>query len=162
MDKASKRHIISVSIVMALFWLANSGHYNPLLLALGAISVVFVAFIVHRMDVIDGGNQLLKLKLSKLPGYYLWLGKEIVLSNLDVTKRVWIGNSSISPKAGTVKCTPETEAGKVIYANSITLTPGTVAIDIDGDRIFVHALSGEGLKGLHEGEMDRRVSELEH
>ncbi len=71
MDKASKRHIVSVGLLIALFWLANSGHYNPLLLTFGAISVIFVTFIVHRMDTMDGGNQLLNLSLSKLPAYYL-------------------------------------------------------------------------------------------
>lgn len=162
MDKASKRHIVSVGLLMALFWLANSGHYNPLLLSFGIVSVIFVAFIVHRMDTMDGGNQLMKLSLSKLPAYYLWLGKEMVMSNLDVTKRIWLGNSSISPQAGRVPCAPSTEAGKVIYANSITLTPGTVAIDIDGDEIYVHALTQQGFNTLTQGDMNQRVAGLEH
>ena len=154
------RHTIILSLPLAVFWLANSGHYTAFLLLLGVISIAFVLYIGHRMDVVDQESQPVPLTL-KLPGYYAWLTKEIFLSNLLVVKHIWLGNKSISPVFSTLTASQKTEIGKVIYANSITLTPGTVAINIDGDQFRVHALLQESIKDLEAGEMDRRVSELE-
>lgn len=155
------RHTISLSLTLALFWLANSGHYNGLLLALGALSVLFVVFIAYRMDVIDHESQPLLHLTAKLPAYYVWLIKEVILSNIKVVKHVWLGKETIKPALKTIKSTQTTDMGKVIFANSITLTPGTVAIDLDGDDVLVHALMDEDIKALEDGAMNERVSRLE-
>ena len=68
---------------------------------------------------------------------------------------------SVNPSVIEVKATQETELGQVIYANSITLTPGTVTIDIDKDIIIVHALTLKAAEDLESGDMDRRVTALE-
>ena len=67
----------------------------------------------------------------------------------------------IAPRVFRVKTSQRTELGQVIYANSITLTPGTVSINLFDDEIEVHALTVAGAAGLEEGTMDRRVTELE-
>ncbi len=67
----------------------------------------------------------------------------------------------INPCLFRVEATQREELGKVIYANSITLTPGTVTVDIDGDELVVHALSDSTKDDLETGEMDRRVTALE-
>ena len=154
------RHTISISLSLAIFWLINSGHYTGILLGLGVASVILVVFISHRMDVIDHESQPIHLT-AKLPGYYAWLIKEIVLSNIRVVKHIWLGNQSISPAMTTITSHQTTDMGKVIYANSITLTPGTVAIDLKDDQIMVHALMRADLTSLQEGDMDRRVCHLE-
>ena len=68
---------------------------------------------------------------------------------------------SISPVVIKVKSTQGTDLGHVIYANSITLTPGTVSMNVDGDIIEVHALTIEGAENLQAGEMNRRVTLME-
>lgn len=161
MDKLLVRHFISLSIGLAAFWLLNSGHYNPLLLSLGAISILIVLYIVHRMDVIDHESQPIYYLPPEIIVYYLWLIKEIVLANIQVVKHIWLGNDSISPTMKTIRASQKSDMGKVIYANSITLTPGTVTVDMDHDMLTVHALVSENLTALEEGEMDRRVSRLE-
>jgi multicomponent Na+:H+ antiporter subunit E len=112
------------------------------------------------MDVVDHESQPLHLTL-KMPGYLIWLTKEIILSNISVVKHIWLGNETISPVLTTIKASQKTDMGKVIYANSITLTPGTVAVDLVGDQITVHALSRKNIEDLQAGEMDRRISRLE-
>lgn len=155
------RHTISLSLTLAVFWLLNSGLNTPLILSLAVISIVVVLYIVHRMDVVDHESQPVHITL-KLPAYWMWLFKEIVIANISVVKHIWLGNKSISPTLGTIKASQKTDMGKVIYANSITLTPGTVAVDLVGDRILVHALLRENVEALQSGEMDRRViSQLE-
>lgn len=154
------RHTISLSLALAAFWLLNSGHYTPLILSLAVISIAVVLYIVHRMDVVDHESQPLHLTL-KLPGYFLWLTKKIILANISVVKHIWLGNETISPTVTIMKASQKTDIGKVIYANSITLTPGTVAVNLVGDQIMVHALLRENIEDLQTGEMDRRVSRLE-
>jgi len=154
------RHTISLSACLVAFWLLNSGHYNLLMLSLGAASIAFVLYLSHRMDVVDHESQPVHLTL-KLPGYMLWLVKEIILANISVAKHVWLGNKTITPTLATIKISQNSDIGKVIYANSITLTPGTVAVDLVGDQIVVHALLRESIVTLETGEMDRRVTQLE-
>ena len=153
-------HTISLFLSLAVFWLLNSGHYTLLVLSLGLISIALVLYIAHRMDVVDHESQPLHLTL-KMPGYLIWLTKEIILSNISVVKHVWLGNETISPVLTTIKAGQKTDMGKVIYANSITLTPGTVAVDLVGDQITVHALLRENIEVLQAGEMDRRICRLE-
>ncbi len=154
------RHTVSIFVVLSLIWLLNSGHYTPLLLALGLLSVIGVVWIAHLMDVVDHESQPVQLTL-RLPSYWLWLLRQIVLSNINVAKRVWLGSKSISPCVATLRLSQRTDMGKVIYANSITLTPGTVAMDLEGDTVTVHALTADGIADLKRGEMDRRVRRLE-
>jgi len=154
------RHTIILSLTLAAFWLLNSGHNTPLTLSLGAVSIVLVLYLAHRMDVVDHESQPVHLSL-KIPGYYMWLCKEVVLANISVVKHIWLGNKTISPTLTTIRASQKTDIGKVIYASSITLTPGTVAVDVVGDRILVHALSRKNINALKSGNMDRRVSLLE-
>jgi len=154
-------HTLSLCLSLSLFWWINSNYSNPLLLSLGAASILLVLYIAHRMDVIDHESQPVHLSL-KMPGYMLWLTKEIIVSNISVVKHIWLGNSSISPTLVTIDASQRTDLGKVIYANSITLTPGTVTVDIVGDRMTIHALIKENVDTLKAGEMDRRVTELEN
>ena len=153
-------HTISLFLTLAAFWLINSGHYTLLILSLGLISIALVLFIAHRMDVVDHESQPLLIPF-RIPRYHLWLIKEIILANISVVKHVWLGNETISPVLTTIKANQKTDMGKVIYANSITLTPGTVAVDVVGDRITVHALLRQNIEDLQAGEMDRRVCRLE-
>lgn len=154
------RHTVSLSLLLAAFWLLNSGHYSNLMLSLGLISILFVLYLVHRMDVVDHESQPVHLTLI-FPVYYFWLVKQIILSNIFVVKHIWLGNRSISPTLKTIKASQKTDIGKVIYANSITLTPGTVTVNLKGDQFMVHALCRESIEELEEGDMDRRVCGLE-
>jgi len=155
-----QRTTISLGILLGAFWLLNSGHYAPLMLFFAVISIALVLVITLRMNVVDAEAQPLHLART-IPGYYLWLLKELVLSNIDVAQAIWRGKSSISPAMATLKCNLKTDMGRVIYANSITLTPGTVAIDIDQYSVTVHALVAKSIDDLRSGEMEARVSRLE-
>ena len=154
------RHKISLSILLVLFWLLNSGHYTYLIMSLGAASIAIVVLIAHRMDVVDHESQTIHLSLE-YPRFGLWLIKEIVVANLTVVKHIWLGNKTITPTVKVIKASQTSDVGKVIYANSITLTPGTVALGLVNDEIMVHALIQENIEALESGDMDSRVSKLE-
>lgn len=154
------KHVLALSILLSAFWLVNSGHYTPLLLFFMVVSVLFVAVLCHRMDVVDGESQPLELTFT-IPMYWLWLIKEVIVANIAVARCVWKGADSISPSVFKVKANQKTDLGIVIYANSITLTPGTVSIDLEDNEITVHALTHETAEDLLTGEMDRRVCKVE-
>jgi multicomponent Na+:H+ antiporter subunit E len=124
------------------------------------VSVLMVAILCHYMDVVDGESAPVNLTF-RLPGYSLWLAKEVVLANVAVARCVWLGTDSISPRVITVTANQKSDLGKVIYASSITLTPGTVSIDLEEDQVVVHALTAEAADDLLIGEMDRRVCKVE-
>ena len=86
---------------------------------------------------------------------------QILKSNIDVCKRILNPTLPINPQLVKVKSTQASNLAKVIYANSITLTPGTISIDLDGPEIEVHSLSKEGVVGLKKGIMDKKITDAE-
>lgn len=156
----SIRYIVSLIVVLSLIWLGNSGFFNGLLLSLGAVSVIFVVFMSHRLGIIDEESQPLHVS-RRIIVYWLWLLKTLVKSNITVIKRIWKGPSSINPVVARIPISQKTEMGQAIYANSITLTPGTTTLDVEDDTMIVYALSDNAIRYLMTGDMDRRVSRLE-
>jgi len=154
------KHTISLFFTLAVFWLLNSGHYSGLIISLGLVSILFVLIISHKMDVVDQESQPIHLTRN-IFGYCIWLTKEIIQANITVVKHIWLGPNSINPLLKKIKVSQKTDIGKVIYANSITLTPGTVAIDLVNDEVIVHGLLHKDIESLEIGEMDRRVTLLE-
>ncbi|MEP1445993.1 MAG: Na+/H+ antiporter subunit E [Paraglaciecola sp.] len=154
------KHIISLFLILAILWLFNSGMYTPLPIALGLVSIGFVIWLSLRMGIIDDESQPLQLS-RKLPAYYFWLIKKIIQSNIDVVLLVWRGNGAISPCVASIPIGQQSEIAKVIYANSITLTPGTVAMNIENDRVQIHSLTTHSMEELQQGDMARQVNRLE-
>lgn len=154
-------HITGLSISLAILWLFLSGHYTLLLLSLGLMSVILVTVISLRMNLIAYEQPEVFLQIIKYIPYCFWLIVEILKSNIDVCKRILNPALPISPSLITVKSSQHSDLAKVAYANSITLTPGTISIDVEGDNIKVHSLSDVGVEGLATGEMDMRISKVE-
>jgi multicomponent Na+:H+ antiporter subunit E len=153
-------HALGLATSLMLFWIMLSGDFGLLNLALGFISVLLVVSISHRMDVVDQESQPFQLS-TRLPVYWGWLALKVIRSNLEVTRRIWTPGTAISPALVRLKLSQQTALGKVIYANSITLTPGTVTLAIEDDEILVHALSHADAAALETGEMDHKARELE-
>jgi multicomponent Na+:H+ antiporter subunit E len=155
------QHAFNLTLFLFALWLLLSGHYTPLMLLFGVLSTLFVVFLATRADLIDRETQPVLIKLSVL-FYWVWLGREIIKSNIDVTRRILSPGLPISPTVFTVRATQKTELGRVTYANSITLVPGTVTMDVDEDVFTVHALTREAAADLKRGEMNRRVCDVEN
>lgn len=141
-------------------WLLMSGHYTTLLLALGAASVVGVALLVTRMRLPDREGAPFHMVLG-LFRYLPWLVAEVFKSNLAVARVILSPRLPIRPRLVDFHGHQKTDLGRFIYANSITLTPGTITVRLDAEGFRIHALTREALDGTEEGEMDRRVCRLE-
>jgi multicomponent Na+:H+ antiporter subunit E len=153
------RYAIAVAILFA-FWISLSGYFTPFLLGAGLASSIAVLLFALRMTVIDREGFPIRLGLAALT-YWPWLIVEIVKSAWDVSRIILHPRLPISPVWVQVKASQRTAIGRVTYANSITLTPGTITLEAEGDEFTVHALTRAGAEGLAEGTMDRRVTRFE-
>ncbi len=142
-------------------WLLNSGHYTPLMIGFGIGSCLLVLWLALRMRIVDDEALPVRL-LPRVPLYLPWFVLEVFKSNLDVARRILSpGRLKISPRLFDASASQRSDLGRVLYANSITLTPGTVSIWVFPRKILVHAIADEVADGLLEGEMDLRVTRLE-
>jgi multicomponent Na+:H+ antiporter subunit E len=156
-----KRPIV-LTLVLSVVWLAWSGHFEPLMLGLGAGSLLIVVYLCHRLQLLDSEGVPLELYYGRLLAYVPWLAVEIIKANLDVARRILTpGPLPIAPRFIKVRPSQSTDLARVIYANSITLTPGTVSIDVAEDEIVVHALHAQAAEGVESGEMDRRCARFD-
>lgn len=153
-------HALSLGFVLAILWWLLSGYFVPLLLSLGLASVILTVFISRRMDVIDHEGQPLHLSW-RIGFYWLWLLKEIFKSAVDVSRVILKAKMPIHPAMLHIKPTQRSEMGTVIFANSITLTPGTITVAMENGELVVHALTKDTADGLLTGDMDRRVTAIE-
>ena len=148
-----------LAFVLAAVWLLWSGLFKPLLLFLGVFSCAITFWIVWRMGYFD--EKLFALRFSfRLFRYWLWLGREVIISSIAVTRAVLHPRMPISPCVIDIRASSEHPFDQVILGNSITLTPGTLSLDVHKGVIKVHALTEEAAQELAGGEMDRRVTGL--
>ena len=144
---------------LAITWLVWSGLYTPLLIFLGAISCLLSFWLANRMGYFE--ESMFALRISpRLFGYWLWLGGQIIRSSIDVTRIIFHPKLPISPRIVDIEVQSKHEFDQVVLGNSITLTPGTLSIDVHEGVIKVHSLTEEGARDLLEGEMNRRVAEV--
>ncbi len=148
---------IALAAALAGFWVLLSGYWLPLIIILGVASILLCVYIAHRLDVCDHEGHPVHLTLPGLT-YFPWLIKEIVVSNIAVAKAIIFGG--VRPQVLRVKASQSDELGQTVYANSITLTPGTVSIDVADNHITVHAIMDDTADGLRTGEMDQKVCKL--
>lgn len=151
---------LTLLLVLMALWLLMSGHTEAWLLGLGLGSAALVVWIAMRLDTVDHEGHPLHLAWRGMT-YWPWLAVEIVKANLDVARTILSSPTAADPSVFRVKAGQTDELGRVTYANSITLTPGTVTMEVDPDGwLTIHALNRSAREGLEGGEMDRRVCRL--
>ena len=153
------RYLVTFSLVLAGLWLGLSGVYKPVIIALGGVSVALVAWLSYRMDVLGAEHDPMMFSW-RLPVYWGWLLWQIVIANVQVAACA-CRPGCVRPQVLEVPVPQRTPIAQVTYANSVTLTPGTVTLVLDDGRMRVHALTQAGADGLRSGEMSRWVSWLE-
>jgi multicomponent Na+:H+ antiporter subunit E len=148
-----------VAAILIAAWLLWSGLFKPLLLALGVFSVLLTLYVLKRMGYF--ANETFAFRYTpRLLGFWAWLGKEIVISSLQVARIVFQRTISIEPQLVTLDVAELDTLDQALLGNSITLTPGTLTLDVHENQILVHALTQAGAAALEQGEMQRRVIAL--
>lgn len=155
------RHTLILFAVLLSLWLLLSGHSTALLIALGALSAAAATILYVRVQPV---SQLARLfaRPGAMLGYIGWLSVEIIKSNIAVLHAI-LAPARIAPRffvINTVDLDNLNPLATVIYANSITLTPGTVSTELADGQLVVHGLLPESESTLAEGAMRRRVQAL--
>lgn len=151
---------MGVGLACAIAWALLSGQTQTMFIVLGGLSCVIAVALGQRLRVIDREGQALEW-LGPILMYLPWLLKEIAKSSWDVSKRVLDPRLPISPSVVELNALQRSSVGRVTFANSITLTPGTLTLSVNGSRILVHSLTQSGAQDLLAGDMNQRVQALE-
>ena len=155
----SIKQCIATCISVFAFWILLSADFDPSHVGAGVICSVIVAYASHELLFAGTGNHTLT-KIVRFIAYLPWLIYQIVLANIDVAKRALSPGMPIDPRVVTFKTMLKSDVARTALANSITLTPGTVTIDIVDDVFYVHAIAKEPADDLLEGAMERRVAHV--
>ncbi len=151
---------VCLGILLFLFWLALSGHYTGFLMTIGALATLLCVIVARRMGTIDIEGVPIQLTLGSIT-YVPWLIWEIIKSAWAVMRIIIDPKLPISPTMTRVRATQQTSTAISVYANSITLTPGTITTGVSGHELTVHAIVADGADDLEAGGMDRRVTRFE-
>ena len=151
---------ISLFVVLYAFWLLLSGLFTPFLMLAGLGCALGVSWFARRMDAVDHKGRPDYLRANVLL-YWPWLLKEIVKSAWGVSKVIIHPKLPISPTLVRFQPSQRTEMGLVVHANSITLTPGTIAVEVSAGEFLVHGITRASAHGTVASEMDRRVAACE-
>ena len=151
---------IGAFIALLAFWLLLSGTFTAFLIAAGVGSALVVVLLARRLEVVDREGFPIDLSPS-IVTYWPWLAKEIVKSGCQVSRAILDPRLPISPTLVRFKPSQRSVVGLVAHANSITLTPGTLTVEADGEEFLVHALFESAAEAVKDSEMDRRISKFE-
>lgn len=135
---------VSLTAILVALWLTLSGPFTlsgdyPIVMGLGVISIVLAVALAYRMRIMDRETVPMAESLP-LFAYWSWLGGEIFKSNIAVTKLIMKPDLDVEPRLVRVPAQQQSDLGRCVFANSITLTPGTVTVDVEEDGFLVHAL----------------------
>ncbi len=156
------RYLATFFYAMA-FWLFLSGHYDVFHITIGILCCIGVSYASTNLLFQYEADKKRHIIALEFILYTFWLIKEIVIANLQVARLVLSPRLKIDPGIIVYKCRHiQGDVPKTVYGNSITLTPGTVTLDIVGDDFYVHALTPAFAAGLQDGEMERRVAHVYH
>jgi multicomponent Na+:H+ antiporter subunit E len=164
MNKLSLYSLSLSFISLMLFWVVMSGFFDAVHLTMGVLSVAGVMAINHKLKVhrffSDDMNDLKEIRYFRAVFYFFWMIYQIVVAGFHVVKIIF--KPSLPTKLSIVRFKADLPSShaKVILGNSITLTPGTLTVDIEGDHFLVHALDESSYKGIISDEMPREVLKL--
>ena len=154
-------YFLGLIVVLVALWLGLSGEYTltkPVIASLGTVSIILSAVLAYRFDILDREGSPYG-RLPQLVAYWAWLIVEIFKANWVVIKACLKSNLDINPALVKVKTGCESDLARTVFANSITLTPGTVSVEVEGDKILVHALYEDSAGPGAFDDMDRRARE---
>jgi multicomponent Na+:H+ antiporter subunit E len=158
--KTRFQNFIGTSVILFAFWLLLSGKFDAFHLTLGAICSLLVAYLFHDLLFTNFRVGDMRIVTARFLAYVPWLIYQIVLSNIHVASLVVRGKMPIDPQIVTFKSKLETDISYVTLANSITLTPGTITMDIKDGVYYVHALSQKVADDLNAGDMEDKVAHI--
>lgn len=159
-------HLVGMAVVLFAFWMILAGRTEVKFIVYGILTSVITAWITYPLLLVsskDGSKKFFVFGISvfKMLRYSLWLLWQLVLANIDVAKATTSQNLDINPQIVRFYFRSENPMAAVVLADSITLTPGTVTINVTDDGLFeIHALTDGAAAGVLDGSMQKQVAKL--
>ena len=154
------RAIVQILGLFAL-WLVMSGIYKNLIIGFGAVSAILCVWIIWRLGLVKDKGILQTFRVVAGLKYLFWLIVEIGKADWAVAKVILSKEMPNQQRLIGVPANQRSDLAKVLYANSITMTPGTVTVETESDHLIVHALTDEAADMAALEEMGQRVCVLE-
>lgn len=150
------KYVTTLVVFLALLWWILSGYTKPLLLSLGAVSIIFTAYMATRMRVVDQESHPIHVSfnLVRLWAQLLW---DIVKGNIMVAGIILGTNKDFHPRIVRGPVRQKSALGRVILGNSVTISPGAVTLDVREDYIEAHAVNDKAAYDIENGVLDRWV-----
>ena len=151
-------------IFFFLIWIIFNGQLTLEIAIFGIIIAAALYGFICKFLGYDPKRELLYARMSGLIiKYFFVLLWEILKANLQVIGMIGSSRYDIEPAIVTFHTDLKTESARVLLANSITLTPGTITVSLDGDEYVVHCLDKSLAVGLDESvfvQMLRKMEEV--
>ena len=149
-------------IIFLLLWILLNGQFTWEIVCFGiVIAGVMYAFVCKFLDYSLEKDILLFRKMPYILAYILILIWEIIKANVDTIHLALSIRNEIDPVVVRFRTDLKSKAAKVVLANSITLTPGTITVDLEGDELIIHALDAELVEGIDESIFVRLLRKME-
>jgi multicomponent Na+:H+ antiporter subunit E len=158
--KTRFQNFVGSAVILFVFWMLLSGQFDAFHLTLGAVCCTIVAYLFHDLLFTNVRVGDMRVVAARFIAYIPWLIQQIVLANIHVAYVVLSPRMPIDPQIVTFKTKLETDISCVTLANSITLTPGTITMDIRDGVFYVHALDQKVADDLNAGDMEDKVAHM--
>ena len=159
-------HKLSMFVVLFGFWMVLSGRTETKFIVYGLITALLTTWVTYPLLLVpnkDGSKQyfVFGVSIPKFIMYFFWLMWQLVLANVDVLLATTAQELDIDPKVVRFYFRADNPMASVVLANSITLTPGTVTINVTDDGLYeIHALTKGAAAGVLDGSMQKKVADL--
>ena len=157
-DKILK--FISTFIILLGFWLLLSGHYDVFHITLGMLCCALISYLSYDLMFANPRAGDMRVIVKRFFMYIPWLLYQIALSNFHVARLALGSRKLLYPEIIKFKAKLESDISMVALANSITLTPGTITVDVRDGVFYVHAVSKKVAEDLMTGEMEDRIAHI--
>ena len=159
-------HKLAMFVVLFGFWMVLSGRTETKFIVYGLITALVTTWVTYPLLLVpnkDGSKQyfVFGVSIPKFIMYFFWLMWQLVLANIDVLLATTAQELDIDPKVVRFYFRADNPMASVVLANSITLTPGTVTINVTDDGLYeIHALTRGAAAGVLDGSMQKKVADL--
>ncbi|MCK9275125.1 MAG: Na+/H+ antiporter subunit E [Syntrophales bacterium] len=153
-------NFVATFAILIIFWAVLSGKFDAFHMTLGILCSLVIAWLSHDLLFANVRIGDIRVIVQRFLIYIPWHLYQIFLSNFHVAYLALSPRMPIQPEIIRFKTKLESDISWVAFANSITLTPGTVTVDIEGNEFVVHALSKKVADDLNAGEMEDRIAHI--
>ena len=159
-------HMTGLALVLFAFWMVLSGRTETKFVVYGILTAVVTTWVTYPLLLVpnkDGSKKyyVFGFSIPKMIMYFFWLMWQLVLANIDVLLATTGQELNIDPKVVRFRFKDDNPMASVILANSITLTPGTVTMNVTDDGVYeIHALTVGAAAGVLDGGMQKKVADL--